>query len=175
MHGIESLMAWTVDYRNPLPLLGEGCVVAIGNFDGVHAGHLSLLTVAKAEAQKRRLPLVVLTFEPHPRTVLFPEQTLKRLTERDVKVELLGRAGVDGVAVLGFTKDVAAWAPQQFMDDVLAGWLDAEVVCVGEDFKFGHKAAGTVASLREAGIDVLVVDLHADEHGVVSSTRLRGA
>lgn len=167
-------MAWIVDYRNPLPLLGEGCVVAIGNFDGVHAGHLTVLAAAKADAVRRHMPLVVLTFEPHPRTVLFPEQTLKRLTELDVKVALLSKAGVDGVAVLAFTTEVAAWLPERFITEVLAGWLGAVVVCVGEDFKFGHKGSGNVASLRAAGVDVLVVDLHADEHGVVSSTRLRG-
>lgn len=168
-------MAWTVDYRNPLPLLGEGCVVAIGNFDGVHAGHLSLLAVALAEAKTRRLPLVVLTFEPHPRTVLFPDVVLKRLTELDVKVALLGKAGVEGVAVLPFTTQVATWTPEQFVQDVLVGWLDAACVCVGENFKFGHKASGTAETLKAGGLDVVTVSLHADEHGVVSSSRLRGA
>jgi cytidyltransferase-like protein len=69
-----------------LPL---GAVVAVGNFDGVHAGHRELLRVAKGEAERLRVPLVVLTFEPHPRTVLFPDKPLQRLRELDEKVALL--------------------------------------------------------------------------------------
>lgn len=175
MHPIDELMTWTVDYRNPLPLLGGGCVATIGNFDGVHDGHRSLLTIAKAEAAARKLPLVVLTFEPHPRSVLFPHQTLKRLTELDVKVSLLGKEGADGVAVVPFTLDVAGWTAQQFVDDVLVDWLGAEVVCVGENFRFGHKAAGDVALLKaQTRFTTTAVPLHKDEAGVVSSSRLRG-
>lgn len=167
-------MVWTVIYPGALPLAG-GCVAAVGNFDGVHAGHRHLLATAKTEAGKLGLPLVVLTFEPHPRDVLRPDVPVKRLSSLSEKVELLGKAGVDGVAVLGFTPEVAGWSPQKFMDDVLMGWLEAKVVCVGENFKFGHKAAGDVAVLGAAGLNVKVVPLLADAQGVVSSTRLRGS
>lgn len=167
-------MVWTIEYPQGLPLTG-GCVLAIGNFDGVHAGHRSLLATAKAEATQLGLPLVVLTFEPHPRDVLRPETSVKRLNSLSEKVALLGNAGVDGVAVLGFTPDVAGWSPQRFMDDVLMGWLGAKVVCVGENFKFGHKAAGDVAVLgAQTQFTTRAVPLLTDGSGVVSSTRLRG-
>lgn len=168
-------MIWRMTYPEALPL-PDGCVVAIGNFDGVHAGHRHLLAVAKADAQALGLPLVVLTFEPHPRSVLRPDVPLKRLTTLDEKTALLGEAGVDGVAVLGFSPEVAGWAPEAFMDDILVGWLGARGVCVGENFRFGKKAAGDVALLRaETRFTTRGVALLTDDDGVVSSSRLRGA
>lgn len=167
------VMSWNVNYPDALPLTG-GCVVAIGNFDGVHDGHKHLLGLAKADAALRSLPLVVLTFEPHPRSVLRPEMPLKRLSTPEQKIDLLGAAGVDGVAVLPFTPDVAGWTPERFIQDVLVGWLGAVCVCVGENFRFGHRASGTTETLRASDLDVVAVSLHADAQGVVSSSRLRG-
>ncbi len=168
-------MVWLMTYPDALPL-DRGCVVAIGNFDGVHAGHRHLLAVAKAEAAMLQLPLVVLTFEPHPRSVVRPDVPLKRLTTLHEKVDLLAGAGVDGVAVLGFTPEVAGWTPDMFVEDVLVGWLRARVVCVGENFRFGRKAAGDVATLgAETRFTTRVLSLFEDEDGVVSSSRLRGA
>ncbi len=150
-------------------------MLAIGNFDGVHAGHRHLLGLAHAEALARGLPLVVLTFEPHPRSVLRPDVPLKRLTDLDGKVDLLGLAGVDGVAVLGFTPEVAGWAPEAFVRDIVVEWLGARVVCVGANFKFGKKAAGDVAMLAaDARFETRAADLLADADGIVSSSRLRG-
>lgn len=166
-------MVWCVRFAEAVPVQG-GCVVAIGNFDGVHEGHRHLLALARAEAQWRHLPLVVLTFEPHPRSILRPEVPLKRLTTPEEKVERLAFAEVDGVAVVEFSLDVAGWSPEQFIDDVLIGWLGAKGVCVGENFRFGHKARGDVATLKADGrFAVLAVPLLADEQGVVSSSRLR--
>lgn len=168
-------MTWLAHYPEPLPLF-EGSVVAVGNFDGVHDGHRSLLAAARDEAMARGLPLVVLTFEPHPRTVLRPDVPLKRLSTLDEKVALLGGCGVNGVAVLGFTPDVAGWSPDIFMDDVLVGWLKAKVVCVGENFRFGKKAAGDSATLAADGrFMARIVPLLADAQGIVSSSRLRTA
>ncbi|RYG59384.1 MAG: hypothetical protein EON60_10600 [Alphaproteobacteria bacterium] len=167
-------MAWLMTYPERLPLDG-GCVVAIGNFDGVHAGHRSLLAVAEAEAHAQGVPLVVLTFEPHPRSILRPEMPLKRLTTLDEKLALLEGAGVDGVAVLGFTPDVAAWTPEAFVQDILQDWLGAKVVCVGENFRFGRKAAGDVTLLAaQPKFTTRAVTLLKDDGGVVSSSRLRG-
>jgi riboflavin kinase/FMN adenylyltransferase len=167
-------MAWIVHFCENLPLK-QGCVVAIGNFDGVHAGHKALLETAKRDAQACDLPLVVLTFEPHPRSVLRPDVPLQRLTTLEEKADLLAAAGVDGVAVMGFTPELAGWSPQRFMDEVLADWLMAQVVCVGENFRFGHKASGNVDLLKaDKRYTTRAVSLLKDEGGVVSSSRLRG-
>ena len=167
-------MARTVHFPEAAPFEG-GCVVAIGNFDGVHAGHRHLLGVAKAEAELRGLPLVVLTFEPHPRSVLRPEVPLKRLSTLEGKAGLLGSAGVDGVAVLPFSPEVAGWTPEAFVEDILVMWLGAAVVCVGENFRFGRKASGDVALLlAQTRFTTLPVPLLTDAEGVVSSSRLRG-
>jgi len=166
-------MVWCVCYPEVLPVTG-GCVAAVGNFDGVHEGHRHLLALAQAEAAFRALPLVVLTFEPHPRSVLRPEVPLKRLTSLEQKVDLLGEAGVEGVAVMPFTRELAGWSPQRFMDEVLVGWLGAKGVCVGENFRFGARAAGDVATLQaQDHFTTLAVPLLTDAVGVVSSSRLR--
>jgi riboflavin kinase / FMN adenylyltransferase len=150
------------------------CVVAIGNFDGVHAGHRELLGMARNVADQKGLPLVVLTFEPHPRAVLFPDRPLKRLTTLEEKAALLGEEGVEALVVLAFDKEVAGWSPALFIETVLVKGLQAAVVVVGENFRFGHKAAGDIETLfDEERFDVLVAGLVEDEGGVVSSSRLR--
>ena len=149
-------------------------MAAIGNFDGVHAGHRSLLALAKAEAMARGLPLVVLTFEPHPRSVLRPEVPLKRLSTFEEKVDLLADVGVHGVAVLPFTPEVAGWTPERFMSEILVGWLGVQVVCAGENFRFGEKARGDVALLAmDTRFTTRAAPLLTDMAGVVSSSRLR--
>ncbi|MFZ2587930.1 MAG: hypothetical protein WAZ18_07435, partial [Alphaproteobacteria bacterium] len=151
-------------------------VVAIGNFDGVHAGHRSLLGVAKAQAVECNLPLVALTFEPHPRSVLFPHIPLHRLTDAPTKARLLKEAGADAVAAVAFTLNVASWSPERFVTDVLVTWLKAKVVVVGDDFAYGHKAAGnTLALQRDGRFAVMVLPLLSDAGGVISSRRLRGS
>jgi riboflavin kinase/FMN adenylyltransferase len=154
--------------------LPGGCVLAIGNFDGVHEGHKALLKQAFLEGEKRDLPVVVLTFEPHPRVVLRPQYEFKLLMNLEEKAEALVDSGlVEGLAVLGFDGDVAAWSPQQFVD-FIEEWLKPRVVCVGENFRFGAKAAGDVEFLAEnGGFEMVAVPLVRDEGGVVSSTRLR--
>lgn len=167
-------MVWTRVYPEAVDL-PDGCVLAIGNFDGVHAGHRALLGRARVLAEGRGLPLVVLTFEPHPRSVLRPHEPLVRLTGAEEKAVRLGDCGVDGVAVLPFDMNVAGWSPAEFIERAVAGWLGARVVCVGENFRYGHKAQGDVAALRADGrFGVEVVELVRDAGGVVSSSRLRG-
>ncbi|PZP39052.1 MAG: hypothetical protein DI585_05430 [Pseudomonas fluorescens] len=166
-------MTWLTVFPENTPL-AQGCVVAIGNFDGVHQGHLHVLALAKSEAEARHVPLVVLTFEPHPRSVLRPDVPLMRLTTLDEKVVLLAKAGVDGVAVLNFSLEMAGWTPAYFMDEVLVRWLGAKAVCVGENFRFGHKASGDVELLApQTTFTTHAVPLFKDEAGVVSSSRLR--
>lgn len=124
-------------------------VVTIGNFDGVHLGHRAVLDEAREVAGSG--PLSVVTFEPHPLRVLRPDAAPLVLTPAPHKAALLQGAGVDEVRVVRFTDEVAAWSPERFVEDVLVTGLAARAVVVGENFRFGHAAAGDVALLRRLG------------------------
>lgn len=126
-------------------------VVVIGNFDGVHLGHRHVLSRAREMADERGLPVVAVTFDPHPMAVLRPEHAPTTLTTIEVRAELLAESGVDDVLTLPFDRDVAAWSPEQFITRVLVDALHAAVVVVGANFRFGNRAAGDVATLREHG------------------------
>jgi riboflavin kinase/FMN adenylyltransferase len=127
-------------------------VVTIGNFDGVHRGHQEVLAHAKARAAELGgLPVVALTFDPHPMVVLRPDRAPAMLSEPEERAGLLGNHGADAVLILPFDKDVAGWSPEQFIERVLVGTLHAKAVVVGENFRFGHKAAGHVDTLVAAG------------------------
>ena len=127
-------------------------VVTIGNFDGVHRGHQEVLAHAKARAAELGgLPVVALTFDPHPMTVLRPERAPAMLSRAEERAELLIRYGADAVLILPFSKEVSGWSPEEFIERVLVGALHAKAIVVGENFRFGHKAAGHVDTLVAAG------------------------
>jgi riboflavin kinase/FMN adenylyltransferase len=130
--------------------LGPTAVV-IGNFDGVHLGHRHVVARARELADERSLTVVAVTFDPHPMAVLRPEHAPTTLTSLDVRAELLGGVGADAVLALPFDRDVASWTPEEFVRQVLVEGLHAGAVVVGANFRFGHRAAGDVATLREAG------------------------
>ena len=127
-------------------------VVTVGNFDGVHLGHQHVVRRAREVARTLGdLPVVAVTFEPHPMAVLRPEHAPQALTDVDTRARLLGEAGVDAVLVATFTREVAAWSPERFVEDVLVDALHAKAVVVGANFRFGVKASGDVATLAELG------------------------
>jgi riboflavin kinase/FMN adenylyltransferase len=127
-------------------------VVTVGNFDGVHLGHQHVIRRARVvAAELGGLPVVVVTFDPHPIAVLRPEHAPPTLTTIDARTALLETAGADDVLVLPFTREVASWSPERFVLDVLVGALHAQAVVVGANFRFGAKAAGDVGTLRELG------------------------
>ena len=128
-------------------------VVVIGNFDGVHRGHQRVLGRAREVADGRDLPLVAVTFHPHPMAVLRPEHAPVMLTTVETRAVLLAEAGVDHVLALPFDLEVAAWSPQRFIDEVLVDGLHASSVVVGGNFRFGSRAAGDVALLRQVGAE----------------------
>jgi len=132
------------------PDLGRTAVV-IGNFDGVHLGHRQVLGRARAVADGRGLTPVAVTFDPHPMAVLRPEHAPTTLTGLEQRAHLLGEAGAEAVLVLPFDRDVAAWTPREFVDRVLVRGLRAAAVVVGANFRFGNRAAGDGATLREEG------------------------
>ena len=129
-----------------------GSVVCIGVFDGVHRGHRALVARARERADVRGVPLVVVTFDPHPLTVVVgPEAAPTSLASIGHRIELLLEAGADEVDVLAFDADVAATEAEDFVQSFLVDRLNVREVVVGEDFRFGHRARGSVETLREQG------------------------
>jgi riboflavin kinase/FMN adenylyltransferase len=160
-----------------LPAGLDGTVVTVGMFDGVHRGHRALLERVAAEAAARRVPAAAVTFDRHPLAVLRPGSEPPLLTSLDRKVELLGQAGMRVVLVLEFTHELSEVGAEAFATEVLFDGLAARAVVVGENFRFGHKAAGDPALLAELGgargVEVVAVPLRTAGDEVVSSTRVR--
>jgi len=129
-------------------------VVTIGNFDGVHLGHVQVLSRARQVADRLDLGHVVaVTFDPHPIAVLRPVSAPLKLSTIDRRAELLGEAGADDVLVMPFTDEVADWSPERFVEEILVERLNAAAVVVGANFRFGHRAAGDVALLHRLGVE----------------------
>lgn len=164
-HGLEA-----VDIAGP-------CVVAIGTFDGVHRGHAALLARAKNHAERLNQPLVVVTFWPHPATVVRPASAPKMLGTLEDRIHRLEQAGVDAVLVLPFTAAFSEVAAEVASRAILLDAMAVSTVVVGEDFRFGRGAVGDVAMLRsvsgDQGYVVDAVELRKDEVDRFSSTRVR--
>lgn len=162
------------DWRG-LPAALRGATVALGNFDGVHLGHVAV--VRAAHAARPDLSLAALTFEPHPREHFRPEDPPFRLTLLPAKAAALQAAGASIVYALRFDAAFAAMTAEAFVHDVLHKALDAKHLACGPDFAFGHRRGGDVQFLaREAealGIGLTTVPPVADMDGVISSTRIR--
>jgi riboflavin kinase/FMN adenylyltransferase len=157
----------------------SGAVVAIGNFDGVHRGHRVLIETARRRADRLGAPLGVVTFEPHPREVLTPDNAPPRLTPFRVKARLLAELGVEHLYLLAFNQDLRQKQPEIFVCDVLAGGLGIRHAVVGYDFRFGYRAAGDVDLLAELGerheFGVSRIEPVTWEDAVCSSSRVRAA
>jgi riboflavin kinase / FMN adenylyltransferase len=128
-----------------------GSVATIGAFDGVHLGHQRVVARAGEVARSRNLPLVVITFDPHPDEVIRPGSHPPFLTTPRRQAELMAGLGADAVVVLPFTLEFSRLSPDEFVRIVLAERLHAGVVVVGEDFRFGFRAAGDVPLLAQLG------------------------
>jgi riboflavin kinase/FMN adenylyltransferase len=151
-------------------------VVALGNFDGVHLGHQEVLRRAVEEGRRRGMKVVAATFHPHPRAVLGAGDPPKLLTPLALRCEMLLAYGVDEVWVIPFDAALSKKTPVQFVRDVLIREGRAGVVVVGENFRFGHKAAGEFSDLlrimREVGGTAVGVQVHGVDGGI-SSTCIR--
>ncbi|CUW93073.1 bifunctional riboflavin kinase/FAD synthetase [Rhizobium pusense] len=172
----------TVFHRNekkePLPEALRGGVVAIGNFDGVHRGHRAVLDRALELAEARGVPALVLTFEPHPRSVFRPDTPVFRLTPAPLKARILEAIGFRSVIEYPFDREFSQRSAEEFVQSILIDWLHASAVVTGFDFHFGKGREGGPAFLMEAGkrhgFDVTLVDAFRDEGAdVVSSSRIR--
>ncbi len=153
-------------------------VVTIGEFDGVHRGHQRIVARAIELAGDRGLPVVVVTFDPHPDEVIRPGSHPPVLSTARRRSELLAGLGVAAVCVLPFTLEFSQLKPDEFVRAVLVDRLHAAAVVVGENFRFGHKAAGDVALLAELGdkydFSVEGVPLLTEDGVTISSTEIRG-
>ncbi|MFG1822346.1 bifunctional riboflavin kinase/FAD synthetase [Microbispora bryophytorum] len=134
-----------------VPLDWGRSVVTIGVFDGVHLGHQRMVARAVEMARDLGLPAVAVTFDPHPDEVVRPGSHPPRLTTIDRRAELLFALGVDAVCVLPFTLEFSRMSPDEFVQTALVDRLHAAGVVVGENFRFGHKAAGDLETLRTLG------------------------
>lgn len=170
--------------RDGVPAGWGRCVVTIGVFDGVHRGHQALIGHAVACARQLGLPTVLITFDPHPASVLRPGTHPARLTSLARRAELVAELGVDAFWVLPFTTDLARVQPDEFVHELLVDRLHAARVVVGRNFTFGYRAAGDVAELirlgerfgfAAEGVDLVAVDPgHAPAGAVTfSSTYIR--
>ncbi len=151
--------------------------VAIGVFDGVHRGHVAVFDALRKSADGSKI--CALTFGTHPESVVGSREAPPQLTTLDRRIELLGEAGVDAVAVIDFDEEVRHMSPDTFIDRYVAGGLKACLVAVGAGFRFGFEAQGTVDTLRLAGqdygfevIETQIVNLHGTE---VRSSSIRSA
>ena len=147
-------------------------VLAIGIFDGVHAGHQQIIATAKHIGE-----VTVITFDPHPTSVIAPERTPTQLISLKDRITLLKKAGATSVEVIKFDKDFSVLTPDQFIENILIGRFAAEHIVVGENFNFGFKAQGTPKYLSEVGpkygFGVSIVKLQEEKGSAISSSRIR--
>ena len=153
-------------------------MVALGTFDGVHLGHQVVLRRAVEEGRRRGVRVVAATFDPHPRAVLGPRVQPKLLTTLELRREALLRYGADEVRAIRFDPEFSKKSPEEFVREVLVGEIGAEAVVVGENFRFGHRAAGDLEELerlmRALGAEAYSVLVRSgDEKAGISSTRIR--
>lgn len=157
---------------------GRGCALVVGNFDGVHRGHQAILRQVVADARGSGLVPCVLTFDPHPAAVV-GRGAPPMLSTLERRAELVAQLGVEVAYVRRFDRAFAAWPPERFARELVAGTLRARTVVVGENFRFGAKRAGDLALLRtlgaELGFEVHVHPVARDAGGPFSSTRARDA
>ena len=127
------------------------CAITIGNFDGVHIGHQQILRRVVASAREHGWKAAALTFDPHPTRLVAPARAPRLLSTPEQRAKLLLDQGLDEVLILPFTSEIAALSPEEFVCDILNGQLNVRAVLVGDNFRFGNRAAGDANTLRELG------------------------
>lgn len=157
----------------------RGASVAIGNFDGVHLGHQSVIDIARREAEKSGAPLGVLTFEPHPRAYFAPDAPAFRLMSQAARATRLEKLGVERLYELNFNTALSSLTPREFAQNVIKDGLGLTHVVIGADFCFGKGRAGTTDDLiafgQEMGFGVTVAPLLETGDVEISSTAIRNA
>ena len=162
---------------DPRPSRWVHPVLALGNFDGVHRGHRKILDRLHRVASERGATSVVMTFDPHPPRVVRPDKAPPLLMTKSQKLEAIAQAGVQGAAIVRFTRELSQWDPETFVRTVLVDWLHVSEVWVGANFLFGHDRSGNFSMLRDLGgrygFKAEKIDPVRYKDFVVSSTRVR--
>src|SRR5688572_26019241 len=152
-------------------------VLALGNFDGLHRGHLKIVERVKRGAAERGGTPMAMTFDPHPPRIVRPDKAPPLLMTTDQKLEALKHAGMQAVAVVRFTHELSRWEPETFVKNVLVDWLHVSEVWVGANFLFGRDRSGNFSVLRQLGVRYGFradkIDPVRYKDFVVSSTRVR--
>ncbi len=166
-------------YRSLEEAAGEfgPCALTIGNFDGVHAGHRKILAEVARVARAAGWKAGALTFDPHPAAVVAPERAPKLMTTPEERCELMGEAGIEEALILPFGPEVARLKPEEFAREILVEKLRARAVLVGDNFRFGAKAAGDTVLLKalgaELGFEARTVPAVRRRGRIVSSSGIR--
>jgi riboflavin kinase/FMN adenylyltransferase len=166
-----------IHYPDDTAIRWHSPVLALGNFDGLHRGHMKIIDRVRRRAGERAGMPAAMTFDPHPSRVLRPDKAPALLMTKEQRLEALSRSGMQGVAVVRFTAELSLWDPETFVRTVLVEWLHVVEVWVGANFLFGHERAGNYTLLRSLGarygFRAEKIDPVRYKDFVVSSTRIR--
>lgn len=163
---------------NELPKL-KNPVITIGTFDGVHQGHRTILNEVIKHAKNASGESVLLTFEPHPRKLIFPEQPLKLLTPLKDKIQLIEEAGIEHIVVVPFTRDFSNLSSEDYIKDFLVSTIQPHTIVIGYDRHFGHDREGNIHMLKKYAdaynYEVFEISAKLIDEAAVSSTKIRQA
>ncbi|MFW0179295.1 bifunctional riboflavin kinase/FAD synthetase [Rothia sp. P7208] len=165
-------------HLNDMPAQGAPSVVTLGNFDGVHTGHIAVLKTVVDYAQQHGLRSVAISFDPHPARVHRPEVSLEEIMGQDDRQVFLEEVGIEHYLLMEYTHDFSLQSPEEFVESTFVHSLNAKYVVIGEDVRFGRNNSGDLATMRQLGQRygfevVTVADLKTDDGERVSSTRIR--
>jgi riboflavin kinase/FMN adenylyltransferase len=166
-------------YRNlaDVPRDFGPCAITIGNFDGVHKGHSQIMQRVRAIAHQHGWKTAVLTFDPHPTRLVAPDRAPRLLTTPEQRAHLILEQGMDQVLILPFTLEIAKLSPEEFVREILAAKLRARAVLVGDNFRFGNRAAGDARTMEESGhkygFSTEIVQAISWRGRVISSSEIR--
>lgn len=169
-------MSQVVTWSPEMEHLGD-CVLTIGVFDGVHLGHINLITETLRRASRTTVPAVILTFDRDPDSVVDPDANIVQLLSLADKIECLSLTGVEHIVILPFDAEMAALSPSDFLRQIVLQSMNPLQIIVGKDFRFGNRAAGDIHLLKElglkSGIDVTGMELLELDDAPVKSTRIK--